>query len=124
MKFIKPLIALFIISGSALMALTVSEVADVVPKVDEAPVPIQTPPPKYPELLRKGGVTGLVIVTLVVDEHGSVIASEIKKTSNEAFNAPALEALANWKFKPAKLGGNAVKVRVSLPIRFSLMESE
>ena len=122
MKFIKPLIALFVLSGSALMALSVSEVTDVTPKVDEAPVPIQTPPPKYPESLRKGGITGLVLVTLVIDENGSVIASEVKKTSNEAFNAPALEALANWKFKPAKLGDKAVKVRVSLPVRFSLAE--
>jgi protein TonB len=104
------------------MALTVSEIADVTPKVDEPPVPLQAPPPKYPEALRKDGITGVVIVTMVIDEHGSVIASEIKKTSNEAFSAPALEAIANWKFKPAKLGDKAVKVRVSIPIHFSVTE--
>jgi len=122
MKSIKSLALLFILSSSALMALTVSEIADVTPKVDEAPVPIQTPPPKYPESLRKEGTSGLVLVTIVIDEQGSVIASEIKKTSNEAFSAPALEAIANWKFKPAKLGAKAVKVRVSVPIRFSMTE--
>jgi protein TonB len=96
MNSIKSLILLFCFSCSALMALTVSEIADVTPKVDEAPVPIQAPPPKYPEALRKDGITGVVIVTMVIDEHGSVIASEIKKTSNEAFNAPALEAIARF----------------------------
>ena len=119
MKFLKFLFLPLLLSGSSLFALTVSEISDITPKVDEAPVPVQTTQPKYPEALRKEGVSGLVLVTLVIDEHGAVIASEIKKSSNEAFSAPALEAIVNWKFKPAKVGDKAVKVRVNIPIRFT-----
>lgn len=104
------------------MALTVAEVTDVTPKVDVAPVPMQTPPPKYPAELRKSGVSGVVLVTMVIDENGAVLASEVKKSSQPEFEAPALAALANWKFKPAMLGDKAVKVRVSIPIRFNAGE--
>ena len=123
MKYLTSLFLPLLLGGSSLFALTVSEISDITPKVDEAPVPVQTTQPKYPEALRKEGVSGLVLVTLVIDEHGAVIASEIKKSSNEAFSAPALEAIVNWKFKPAKVGDKAVKVRVNIPIRFTGTDS-
>lgn len=122
MKRILSIILPFLLSCNALTALTVAEITDVMPKVDVAPVPMQTPPPKYPEALRKAGVSGLVLVTVVVDETGNVLASEIKKSSQPEFEAPALEAIADWKFKPATLGDKPVKVRVSIPIRFNAAE--
>ncbi len=102
------------------MALSVSDITDVSPKVDEQPMPLKAPAPAYPETLRREGVSGVVLITLVIDEHGSVIASEVKKSSNEAFSTPALEAVASWKFKPARLGDKSVKVRVTIPIRFNV----
>ena len=119
MKRILSIIVSFLLISNAVLALTVAEITDVSPKVDVAPVPTQTPPPKYPSQLRQAGVSGIVVVTLVIDETGAVLASEIKKSTHQEFEAPALAAVANWKFKPAKLGDKAVKVRVSLPIRFS-----
>lgn len=117
-RILSILIPLFLACNAAL-ALSVAEVTDVTPNVDVAPVPMQTPPPKYPEAMRKAGVSGLVVVTLVVDESGAVLACETKKSSQQEFEAPALEAVAAWKFKPAMLGDKAVKVRVTIPIRFT-----
>lgn len=101
------------------MALTVAEVTDANTKVDVPPVPMQTPPPKYPAALRDAGVSGLVVITVVIDETGAVLASEVKKSSQPEFELPALEAMANWKFKPAMIADKAVKVRVAIPIRFN-----
>ena len=122
MKRITSLIASFLLISNAVLALSVAEVTDVSPKVDVAPVPTQTPPPKYPPELRQAGISGIVVVTLVIDETGAVIASEIKKSTHAEFETPALAAVANWKFKPATLADKAVKVRVSLPIRFASAE--
>lgn len=112
----------FLFSCNALMALTVADIQDVPARADVAPVPTKTPAPAYPSALRQAGVSGVVVVSVVIDEKGDVLASEVKKSSQIEFEAPALKAIANWKFKPAKLGDNAVKSRVSIPIRFNAEE--
>lgn len=48
-----------------------------------------------------------------------MVSCEVVKATNEAFKQPALDAAKGWKFKPAKNGGKAVKVRVTLPVRFT-----
>jgi protein TonB len=104
------------------MALTVADIQDVPAHADVAPVPTKTPAPRYPSELRQAGVSGLVVIAVVIDEKGDVVASEVKKSSQFEFEAPALKAIAQWKFKPAKLGDNAVKALVSIPIRFNAEE--
>jgi TonB family C-terminal domain len=89
-------------------------------KVDENPVPVRTPPPRYPDSLKREGVSGVVAVAIVIDETGSVINTAVSKSSHPDFERPALEAVSKWKFKPAKKDGAAVKVRVTLPLRFSI----
>jgi protein TonB len=88
----------------------------------EPPVPVRTVPPKFPTELRREGVGGVVTVNFLIDEKGSVQDPKVEKTSNDAFNNPALEALKKWKFKPAKKAGVAVALRVSLPIQFSISD--
>lgn len=89
-------------------------------KVDEKPVPTKTVKPTYPLELKRDGVEGLVAVSFVIDETGNVISAEVKKSSNVAFEGPAKEAILKWKFSPAKKDGKAVKVRVTIPMKFSL----
>jgi periplasmic protein TonB len=91
-------------------------------KVDENPVPIKTPPPRYPESLKRDGVSGVVAVVLVIDEKGAIMSSSVSKSSHPDFEKPALDAVKNWKFKPAKKDGNVVKVRVTVPLRFNVEE--
>ena len=92
---------------------------DVLTKVDEAPVALKMPPPDYPEALKAAKVSGLVAVSAVIDETGSVVTCEVLKATNDGFRQPALAAAKNWKFKPARNGGLPVKVRFTLPVRFS-----
>jgi len=116
-----------IIAGIALgvapvFGLSVSDVKDAVSKVDEAPVPIRTVSPRYPAELRQASVQGLVAVQLVVDETGNVIASEVVKATRDEFRQPSLEAVQAWKFKPATVGGKPVKVRLTVPLKFTIDE--
>ena len=84
----------------------------------EAPVPVRTVPPDYPPDLRREGVSGLVMVKCSIDEQGNVTETTVEKSSNPAFEKPAMEALKKWKFKPAKQDGNPVAIKVSIPIKF------
>lgn len=89
-------------------------------KVDENPVPLKTPPPRYPDSLKREGIAGVVAVVLIINEKGVVAEASVVKSSHPDFERPALEAVKVWKFKPAKKDGNPVKVRVTLPLRFNV----
>lgn len=84
----------------------------------EPPVPVRTVAPEYPSELRREGVSGLVMVKCSIDEQGNVAATEVEKSSNPAFEKPALDAVKRWKFKPAKQDGTPIAIKVSIPIKF------
>ena len=106
-----PLIAL------ALFAAAVSVRAD--SAFDEAPMPLRTQAPVYPDSLRREGISGLVSISVSIDESGNVASTSVSKSSNPAFDQAALDAVARWKFKPAKKAGQPVAVTVVLPVRFN-----
>lgn len=85
----------------------------------EPPVPVRTVAPVYPDEMRRLGTSGVVTVSILIDEKGNVNDPQVVKASNEAFSQPALDALVRWKFKPAKQAGEAVAMRVSIPIQFT-----
>lgn len=91
-------------------------------KVDEKPTPTKTVKPVYPTELKRDGTEGMAAVSFVIDEKGDVISAEVKKSSHPGFEAPARDAILKWKFTPAKKDGKAVKVRVTIPMKFSLDE--
>ncbi|MEO7346669.1 MAG: energy transducer TonB [Opitutaceae bacterium] len=84
----------------------------------EPPVPVRTVAPEYPPELRREGVSGLVMVKCTIDESGNVVDPQVEKSSNMAFEKPAVDALKKWKFKPAKQDGTPVAIKVSIPIKF------
>jgi len=105
-----------------LCSLRAQDADGVYTKVDENPSPVKTAKPVYPSELRRDGIEGLVAVSVVIDETGDVISSKVAKSSNKAFESAALDAISKWKFKPAKKDGKTVKVKVTIPFRFSIDE--
>ena len=91
-------------------------------KVDQNPIPLKTPEPKYPTSLNREGISGIVSVSCVIDEKGKVISAKATKSTRAEFEQPALDAVQNWVFKPAMKDGKPVKVRVTIPFRFNLEE--
>jgi len=86
----------------------------------EPPVPVRTASPKVPREFSEAGKAGLVTVNFVVDEQGSVQDAKVVKTTAEILDAPAVEAVMKWKFKPAKKDGQPYAMRVSIPIKFEI----
>ena len=75
---------------------------------------------KYPEIAKKAGVEGNVIVQFVVDEKGNVVDPVVLKGIGAGCDEEALKAVRTAKFKPGKQRGKPVKVKFSLPVRFRL----
>lgn len=86
----------------------------------EPPVPVRTSAPVFPYQLRRDGISGMVMVSCLIDEHGDVQDMKVEKASNQAFVDPAMDALRKWKFKPAERDGARVPIRVSIPIKFTV----
>jgi len=80
------------------------------------------PLPVYPDLLRQAGVQGRVVLEAVVDTTGRVLAPSISIVSatNPGFIAPARQALVATLFRPAMIGGTAVRMRVRIPYEFAI----
>jgi protein TonB len=74
----------------------------------------------YPEIAKKAGVEGMVVIQFVVDETGSVADPVVVKGIGAGCDEEALRVVQQAKFKPGKQRGKPVKVRFSLPIRFKL----
>ena len=98
---------------AACLSLKAQTASDVYTKVDENPIPVRTVAPKP-----QGDATGLVAVLCIIDENGKVINATVSKSTNSQLDDSALDAVQRWSFKPAKKDGKAVKVRVTVPIRF------
>ncbi|MEK9657799.1 MAG: energy transducer TonB [bacterium] len=93
-------------------------------ELDQEAVVIKTVTPKYPDIARKAGIEGQVLLSIIVDEKGRVIHSVILHSSQKGyrFEQHALEAVEKLRFEPFIKEGVAIKVKVVYPIHFVLVE--
>jgi len=93
-------------------------------KVEVKPQPLVQAKPRYPDLARRAGIEGQTVVKALVDIDGSIRNVQILKSSGNAMlDEAALAAARNWKFSPAKQRDKYVRVYVSIPINFRLVDS-
>ncbi len=87
--------------------------------VEQKPELIQRVNPVYPEMARRAGLQGQVLVLFIVTKEGRVAEPKVLK-GPEIFRAAALEAVMKFRFKPAMQNDKAIAVRMTIPIRFRL----
>ncbi|WP_439881781.1 TonB family protein [Pontibacter sp. MBLB2868] len=80
----------------------------------------------YPEDAQKAGVEGLLVISFVVDNDGSLENLKVLKGLTKSLDAEALRVVkqmeGNWK--PGKQNGKEVAVQYTLPIRYSLKKDK
>lgn len=88
---------------------------------DLAAAYLHNPPPGYPLAARRRGLAGVVVLVVDLAADGRPMRVDVKKGSGApVLDQAAREAVATWRFAPAKRGGRAVAASVEVPIRFSL----
>ncbi|HEY2805266.1 MAG TPA: TonB family protein [Gemmatimonadales bacterium] len=78
--------------------------------------------PSYPPVLQQAGIEGRVLVEFVIDTTGRAERASLRtvSTSHPLFEAPARTAVMSCRFKPGRIQGRAVRVRVQQPINFNM----
>ncbi len=90
--------------------------------VEERPELVSHPAVRFPELLRQAGISGRAVVEAVIDTVGRAERGSIRvlSTSNPLFAQPAVEVVAASIYRPGRIGGHVVRVRVQVPIAFQV----
>lgn len=99
------------------------ELPDTLPSTDASY--LNNPKPQYPakslELKEKGTVT---LKACVNAQGGLDSVSLVKSSRYSRLDQAALEAVKNWRFVPARHGGNAVAQCYELPVNFKLTSNQ
>jgi protein TonB len=103
-----------VIGGSGSGPIPVGQVAN-------PPLLLSRVVPEYPQLARRRGIEGLVVLEAILDHQGK-IEDEIKVLQSvPLLDEAAIQAVRQWRFKPARdQHGRAVRVILEVPIRFVL----
>ena len=90
--------------------------------VEERPERRRSPPARYPEVLRQAGIEGRVLLEVVIDTTGHAEPGSIRviTSTHQLFEGPAREVVQGSLYSPGKIKGRAVRVRVQMPINFSI----
>lgn len=91
-------------------------------QLDDPVQPISIPQPRYPPVLQSAGIAGRVEMQYIVDTTGHAESNSFKvlKSTHQAFEEPAREAIMKAVFKPAKFRGKPVRQLVQQAISFKI----
>ena len=78
-------------------------------------------PPAYPMAARRRGIEGTVVIRALIHDNGHCHHAALKKSSGHTIlDKAALEAVKDWRFTPARRGGQTTVAWVDVPITFRL----
>lgn len=89
---------------------------------DTPPEPVRLVKPNYPDIARKAGIEGFVILKLLVDVDGSVLDAKVLQSLNKVCDEEAVKAAKASLFRPAKQRDKPVRVWVAFPVQFTLRD--
>ena len=75
--------------------------------------------PTYPREALAQGIRGIVILDIVLDAQGKVESTTVMR-SVPGLDEAAIAAARQWEYAPTTVNGKAVRVRVTVPVVFSL----
>jgi periplasmic protein TonB len=84
------------------------------------PVLLTKVQPDYPKVARQARLEGKVTVQAVIGLDGSVESVEIMRSTSSLFEGAALDAVRRWKYRPATMGGQPVRVYFVVEVGFVL----
>jgi protein TonB len=95
------------------------------PKPQPLGRPVEAPnneQPDYPKSALRKGIEGVVVVQLEILESGRIGKARIVSGPKE-FHSTVLDAVKNWRYKPATRGGVPIRYTVTRNVRFRLEDA-
>lgn len=87
----------------------------------KAPAPVQTPDPPYNSVAKTERLNGVDLLSATIDETGKPVDVIVLRPLGLGLDDSAVETVKNWKFEPAKLHGEVVKVKLRVEVHFQLV---
>jgi protein TonB len=82
---------------------------------------LRNPAPVYPQSARRSGTQGKVLLEVNVTPEGTAREVSVATSSGSSLlDDAALDAVRQWKFIPARSGGEIVEAKVIVPVEFKL----
>ena len=108
-------------AGPASPAPAISQGSDPVSQASFEADYLRNPAPPYPQMSRRMGEEGKVILRVRVTPEGTAGNVEVRTSSgSQRLDDSALRTVRNWRFIPAKRGATAIESWVLVPIIFKL----
>jgi TonB family protein len=79
---------------------------------------INSPGPEFPHGADADRREKLVVLSTIIGTNGKACGPEIKQSPGPEFDRAALNALRDWKWKPAMKSGKPVAVRIFVEMHF------
>ncbi len=83
-----------------------------------APLLVYAPDPQYTEKARRAKYEGVCVISTVVDAQGNPTQVQVVRQLGMGLDAKAVEAVKQYKFKPAMRLGQPVAVTVNIEVNF------
>ena len=87
-----------------------------------APKLIHTARPEYPEIARMAHVSGVVVLEALVGVSGRVESVKVL-SANPVLEQAAIDAVAQWRYKPLLLNGVPTRFIQTVTITFSIQDA-
>jgi len=90
--------------------------------VEQPPELINHPAAHFPDVLRQAGIGGRAVVEAVIDTtgHAEPGSMTVLDATNALFEAPARAVVAGSVYRPGRIGGHPVRVRIRVAVVFRL----
>jgi len=90
---------------------------------DQAPRPIRTTQPRYPDEAYRRKIQGVVVLGAVIAPTGQVLGAWVTK-SIAVLDEAALDCVCEWSFEPAVKDGEPVATLARVPVSFKIFKKE
>ena len=83
------------------------------------PAKLSGNPPVYPEIAKRAHIEGDVVIECTIDPSGRVVNATVTK-SVPLLDQAALDAVAQWRYRPTLVDGVPVPVLMTVTVRFHI----
>jgi TonB family protein len=82
------------------------------------PVPIHTAEAQFSDEARRERIEGIVLISMIVDEHGMPTAIRVVRSIGHGLDENAVAAVSQYRFRPATVDGNPIAARITIEVSF------